>query len=118
MIIVYNRLNETYEKNNYPIFRPSILCNPFTHIKDKETKALYVVSSREEAIKAYNIYFDKMYEEIDEFRKVIDEIYEKYKSGENIYLECYCKPKACHGDVIVDKLRARLMKEKINNFKK
>jgi hypothetical protein len=122
MITVYNRTQESHEgdKNNYYIGRGSVLGNPFTHIRDKETKAKQIVGSRKEAIDAYSIYFDKMYGEIEEFRNIIDEIYEKYKNGEEIYLECYCKPKACHGDIIVEKLRARLMKEKIKekNIKK
>ena len=59
--------------------------------------------------------------------KVVDEIYEKYKCGEIVYLACWCKKysvydtnykkdfeNSCHGDVIVDKLRKRLLKEKIN----
>ena len=47
----------------------------------------------------------------------IDEIYEKYKNGETIYLECYCAPLPCHGDIIVKKLQQRLLKEKIKEAK-
>ena len=41
-------------------------------------------------------------------------IYETYKSGEDVYLGCYCYPQACHCDVIANKLRSRLIKEKLN----
>ena len=48
MITVYNRTNETHTgPNNYQIFRggdTSILSNPYTDIKDRTTKALYVVN--------------------------------------------------------------------------
>lgn len=114
-IHVYNRTVEMHdnEPNNYPIYRPFILSNPYTHIKDKKTKALYVLNTREEAINAYSHYFDLMYGSNISFTKIIDEIYDKYKSGEDIWLECYCAPKPCHGNVIEEKLRCRLIKEKL-----
>lgn len=116
-IIVYNRTREDHSANpnNYPIFRGvSILSNPYTHIKDKATKAFEVVDSREEAIELYERYFDAMYENSQMFKDAVDEIYEKYKSGEDVYLECYCAPQPCHGDIIKRKLEQRLIKEKIN----
>lgn len=117
-LIVYNRTKESHSgKNNYECFRPSILSNPYTDIKDRQTKAMYVVHDRDEAIDRYSEYFDVMYSGNLKFKSVIDEIYEKYKNGEDVYLECYCKPKRCHCDIIVDKLRKRLMKEKIMEIK-
>jgi hypothetical protein len=44
-------------------------------------------------------------------------IYDKYKNGETIYLECYCHPLPCHGDVIVKKIQKRLLREKIKEAK-
>lgn len=119
MIYVYNRKTEDHsdKKNNYPIYRPSLLSNPYTEIKDKKTLAMFVVKSREEALERYNGYFDRMYQGNAPFRYLIDEMYEKYKRGEDIYLECYCKPLPCHGDIIKDKLEKRLMKEKIKEAK-
>ena len=117
-IIVYNRNNETHiGENNYPIYRPNILSNPYTEIKDKQTKALYVVKNRDEAIQKYGDYFELKYGRDIQFTNIIDEIYEKYKNGETIYLECYCYPLPCHGDVIVKKLEKRLLKEKIAQIK-
>lgn len=119
MIIVYNRNNENHTKdpNNYPIYRPNILSNPYTHIKDKQTLASHVVESREKAIELYDHYFDVMYSGNKEFKAVVDEIYEKYKNGETIYLECYCKPFPCHGDIIEKKLKKRLVKELVQTKK-
>ena len=54
-----------------------------------------------------------MYEKDPTFAKTVDEIYEHYKNGEEIYLQCFCKPLPCHGDVIADKLQRRLIKEKM-----
>lgn len=113
-IIIYNRKNETHEgENNYPIYRPSVLGNPYTDVKDKQTKALYLVKSRDEAIKKYDDYFDLKYGKDIKFTQIIDEIYEKYKKNETIYLECYCYPLPCHGDVIKKKIEQRLLREKV-----
>lgn len=119
MIYVYNRLKEDFSmcENNYPIYRPSILSNPYSHIKDKKTLAMFVVKNRDEAIDRYEGYFDRMYSGNAPFKFLIDEIYEKYKRGEDIYLECYCKPERCHGDIIKEKLEKRLMKERIKEAK-
>lgn len=118
-IKVYNVNDEEYfDENTYLIHRPYILANPYTHIKDKQTKALFVVPTREEAIEKYSHYFDIMYSGNKQFRGLIDAIYEKYKNGEEIKLGCYCAPKSCHGDIIVKKLQARLLKEKISEIKK
>ena len=118
-IIVYNRTKEDYSNmdGNYPCYRPSLLSNPYTHIKDKKTLAMFVVKNRDEAIDRYEDYFDRMYKGNAPFKFIIDEIYEKYKNGEDIYLECYCKPERCHCDIIKEKLEKRLMKEKIKEAK-
>lgn len=120
-IIVYNRADEDHSssENNYPIYRgKSILGNPYTDKPLGKTMAIYQVKTREEAIERYDSYFDMMYANNPPFKRLVDEIYEKYKNGEDVYLECYCKPKPCHGDVIAAKLQKRLLKEKISEVKK
>jgi len=120
-IIVYNRQNEDHssDPNNYPIYRgASVLGNPFTHKPLSKTLAVFQVKTREEAIERYDSYFDLQYENNEHFKGVIDEIYEKYKNGEDIYLECFCSPNPCHGNVIVKKLKKRLLKEKMKEAKK
>lgn len=117
-IIVYNKNNETHlGENNYPIYRPNILGNPYTDIKDRQTKALYVVKNRDEAIQKYSDYFDLKYGKDVQFTKIVDEIYNKYKNGETIYLECFCAPLPCHGHVIARKMEQRLLREKIKLIK-
>ena len=119
MIYVYNSHNEdfTLKPNNYYIGRPSILGNPFTHNGVKTNLAKLAFKTREEAIEAYEKYFDTMYGKDDEFTKAFDEIYEHYKNGEDIYLQCFCKPLACHGDIIANKLQKKLIQEKLKERK-
>ena len=120
MIIVYNRGKEDHSAhpNNYPIYRGgSVLGNPYTDKPLKGTLAVFKAKNREEAIEKYDTYFDTQYGRNKEFTAIIDEIYEKYKNGETIYLECYCAPLPCHGDIIVKKLQQRLLKEKIKEAK-
>jgi len=115
-IYVYNIKFEdfSYSENNYYIGRGSILGNPYTHLPLKGTMAIYHTRNREEAIERYGGYFDLMYERDSEFKAVVDEIYEKYKKGEDIYFGCYCNSEEeCHGGVIKKKLQKRLLKEKI-----
>lgn len=114
-ILVYNKNDEDYscKPNNYYIGRGSILGNPYTHLPLKNTIATYHVKTREDAIKLYDGYFDIQYSCNKEFKAIIDEMYAKYKKGDDIYLECYCHPLPCHGDIIAKKLQKRLLKEKI-----
>ena len=119
MIYVYNSQNEDYtsKPNNFYIGRPSILGNPFTHNGVKTSLAKLAFKTREESIEAYEKYFDTMYGKDEEFTKAFDEIYEHYKNGEDVYLQCFCKPLPCHGDIIADKLQRKLIKEKLEEMK-
>jgi hypothetical protein len=119
-IIVYNRAKEDHSvhPNNFPIYRGgSVLGNPYTDKPLKGTLAVFKARNREEAIEKYSTYFDSQYGRNREFTAAIDEIYEIYKTGEDVYLECYCHPLRCHGDVIVEKLQKRLLREKIKECK-
>ena len=123
MIYVYNSHNEdfTSKENNYYIGRSkdgNPLGNPFTHNGVRTSIAKLSLKTREEAIEAYEKYFDKMYGVDEELTKAFDEIYKHYKNGEDVYLQCFCKPLACHGDVIADRLQRKLIKEKLEERKK
>jgi len=122
-IVVYNTKDEDYtsEPNNFYIGRSkngNVLGNPFTHDGTKTSLAKLSFKTREEAIEAYSTYFDKMYGHDDEFTKAFDEIYEHYKNGEDIYLQCFCKPLPCHGDIIAERLQRKLITEKREELKK
>lgn len=115
-IIVYNIKKDDFsnEKNNFYIGRPSILSNPYTHDGKKSKLAINSFKTRDEAIDAYNDYFDYMVNNNNCFKNEFDKIYDLYKNGENVYLGCFCKPLRCHGDIIKEKLQKRM----INEYKK
>ena len=97
-------------KNDYngmgvPVYigRPSILGNPFTHIKDRHTLAIHVVDTREESIKLYRTYFYDRISLDGVFKREVDRIY-GLSINHDIYLVCWCKPLSCHGDIIKEYL--------------
>jgi hypothetical protein len=79
-------------EEDYDIYigRGSKWGNPYTHLAGK-TLAQYKVKSREEAIRMYKEY-------ILNTPSLLNSIYEL----EGKILGCYCKPKACHGDVLIE----------------
>ena len=85
---VVNKYKEPYD---IYIGRGSKWGNPFTHIADKKTKADFVVASRDEAIESYR-------EWIVNQPQLLKDLHElKGKT-----LGCFCKPKKCHGDALVE----------------
>lgn len=127
-IVVYNchKEDHTNEVCNFYIGRhknpktkqnDNPLGNPFTHNGVGTRLATLSFKTREEAIKAYEVYFDKMYGVDEELTNAFDEIYEHYKNGEDIYLQCFCKPLPCHGDIIAERLQRKLIKERLKERK-
>lgn len=122
-ITVYNTHQEdyTYKPNNFLICRTkdgNPLANPFTYNGVKTRLAKLSFKTREEAIDAYKMYFNKMYGLDEGLTKAFDTIYEKYKNGEDIYLQCCCKPLPCHGDFLAEELQRKLIKEKMEERRK
>ena len=122
-ITVYNTHQEdyTYKPNNFLICRTkdgNPLANPFTYNGIKTRLAKLSFKTREEAIDAYKMYFKKMYGLDEGLTKAFDTIYEKYKNGEDIYLQCCCKPLPCHGDFLAEELQRKLIKEKMEERRK
>lgn len=64
--------------------------NPFTHIKDRKTRAEYVVDSRVEAIRRY-----------EEWIKTQPELLRDLSSLRDKVLGCWCAPQPCHAEVLV-----------------
>jgi hypothetical protein len=82
------------QKEDYDVYigRPSKWGNPFTHIKDKETRAEFLVASRKEAVESYENWIlngagQQLLSDLGELRGKV--------------LGCWCTPKGCHGDVLV-----------------
>lgn len=82
-------------KENYDVYigRPSKWGNPFTHISNKETKAKFIVNSREEAIERYRVWITE-----GDGKGLLNDL----KELEDKTLGCWCYPKPCHGDVLID----------------
>ena len=94
-------------------YNNSPLGNPFTHQGKRINLAKQSFPTVEQAIEAYEMYFDAMYGKDDEFTKAFDEIYDFYKTGKDVYLGCFCAPGKCHASIIAKKLQQKLIKEKM-----
>lgn len=89
MATVVNKYKEEYDVY---IGRGSLWGNPFSHLP--ETKADYLVSDRDEAVAMYREY---LWHQLDQGFITRDNL----RSLHGKRLGCFCKPKSCHGDVIV-----------------
>lgn len=118
-IVRFNVLEESHSgDNSFLIHRPYVLGNPYTHIRNKSTRALVIVKDIEMAISLYDKYFDKMLEVDETFRVEFEKLYKAYQDYDVVYLGCYCKPgEPCHGDVISKKLQQRALKDTIKNYR-
>lgn len=82
------------------IGRPSEWGNPFTHIKNKRTRAEFVVKSREEAITKYREWIVQQ-----------PELMKKIETLKGKILGCWCAPRSCHGDVLVELINSGSIEE-------
>lgn len=95
MIVVVNRHHINFQ--GYFIGRPSPLGNPYMTPKD---------GTLDEVIQLYEFWLrgkigsgdQRVIAALNEILKLEDDSPSKLK---RVFLECFCKPKACHGDVIV-----------------
>jgi len=75
------------------IGRPSKWGNPYTHIKDKKTKAEFIANTREEALFKYREWI-----EFGDGNYLLKDLHELVGKT----LGCWCKPKSCHGDILIE----------------
>lgn len=118
-VVRYCKLEEEHIGDNcFDISRPNILGNPYTHIKNRKTLAVFTTKTREEAIERYAAYFDEMLKTSETFRNEWERIFDAYKKYDTIYIGCYCRvDESCHGDFLVKRLKQRLLKETIQKLK-
>ena len=83
-----------HEDYDVYIGRPSEWGNPYSHIKDRKTKAEFIVKTREESISKYKEWILNQ-----------PQLLEKLESLQGKKLGCWCKPKSCHGDILVQLIR-------------
>jgi hypothetical protein len=79
------------EKYDVYIGRPSKWGNPFSHLD--ETIAKYKVNTREESIEAFRKWITE-----GEGMHLLNDLHEL----DGKILGCWCKPKSCHGDVLIE----------------
>lgn len=85
-MIVVNKRTHTPTANDLYIGRPSEFGNPFTIGKD---------GSRDEVIEKYRLHLHRLIQADPTWIARLASL-DRYE-----YLVCWCKPLACHGDVIV-----------------
>jgi hypothetical protein len=77
------------------IGRPSKWGNPFSHKKDAKL-AKFIVNTREDAILSYKEWIIN-----GDGKHLLNDLYEL----KNKRLGCHCKPKSCHGDVLIELIK-------------
>lgn len=84
-------VNMWKEKCQEPIGRPTPFGNPYRINADRD---------RDKVVELYREYFYKRIEEDEAFKKAIEGLKGKV-------LGCFCKPLACHGDIICEYLEGK-----------
>jgi len=89
------------KKESYDVYigRPSKWGNPYSH--KEGTTAEYKVTSRDKAIDSYRHYI--LYGAGQHLLKDLHEL-------EGKVLGCWCKPKRCHGDILIQIIEERKQK--------
>lgn len=77
------------EKYDVYIGRPSKWGNPYSHLEN--TRARFKVNNREEAIEKYK-----------EWIRTQPDLLNSLHELKNKTLGCWCHPKPCHGDVLIE----------------
>lgn len=107
-ITVVNKYKES-EGTAVFIGRPSPLGNPFSHL-DSRSSHVTRVATREEAVSRYAEWLDEKITSKDPVVcREMNNLLRMAREGP-LKLLCYCAPKACHGDIIRDRLYQRLSK--------
>lgn len=96
------------EENIIYIGRPSVLGNPFSHLKG--TKAQCKVQSRDEAVDKYEDWLRSKLNNDKNLTKEMLKLYKIAKCGD-LNLVCWCSPKRCHGDVIKKIIEEKMEKQ-------
>jgi hypothetical protein len=81
------------DRKNPVLGNPHYLKNP----KDRQERALCIAQ--------YDVDYQRDWEQNGPMRKATEMIAERVKNGEKIYMGCWCKPEACHADLIEARVR-------------
>jgi len=126
MIKVINKKNSPYVKGEY-IGRPSILGNPYTHLKTSKFKDLILVKTRNQSVEFYDKWLEEsLKNNVDvylEFERLVD----LYIQKSELNLICWCDPLPCHGHILREYIfkrvkekfqKRRLYEQEISSFLK
>lgn len=91
-------VNRRFQKETYYIGRGSIWGNPFTSIQNRQTKAQFVVATRQDSVEAYRGYLLNNPTLLWRLLEL-----NGHKLG------CFCKPESCHGDILVWALKGLIL---------
>jgi hypothetical protein len=96
-------------KEPYDVYigRPSKFGNPFTHIKNKETLAEFVVGSRKEALEKYREYILNNQELLDSLHELDGKILGCWCFDENSPSDEY----VCHGQILIELINSEKIKK-------
>ena len=100
MIKLINIKNYTEDDYIY-IGRPSEFGNPYSH-SDK-SQAKYVTETRNEAIEMYR-------KHLEENPDIIDKLIKELTESDYDKIGCWCSPKKCHGEILIEAIENRKYK--------
>ena len=105
MIQVVNKYKHDATSDDVYIGRGSLFGNPFSHLPSAYPDIIKC-DTREDAIDSYREYFQDIMDGCGcsnkEMKNKLRDIIIKLKLGGDVNLVCYCKPCACHGDVLME----------------
>lgn len=87
-------VNKRFEQYDIYIGRPSKWGNPFSHLDN--TRAEFHVATRQDAVEAYRKWILTQSDLLNSLGEL-----------EGKRLGCWCKPLACHGDVLIELIEER-----------
>lgn len=114
--VVHQKRSALKLQNVQYVGRPTVLGNPFTHLK-KNTKAMFIVDTVEDAVSQYKKWLDKavmgsggdneVFNELKRLTKI-------YRVNKILTLSCWCKDELdprqsdhiCHADVLRQEIMA------------
>lgn len=88
---VYNKRHKGVPRDAVYVGRPTAFGNPFTHL-DESTLAKFRVKTREEAVERYKQWILGI--------PALVQMAKDQLRGKD--LVCWCAPKPCHGDVLLE----------------
>lgn len=88
---IWNKRSKNIPADAVYVGRPGILGNPFTYIADRQTRAEYVVATRDEAVERHWLYMVDRIENDPEYAAAVEALRDKD-------LVCWCAPQRCHAE--------------------